>query len=153
MLNSASKIKALRLLRKRLGWVACPTPSRVQAAGGTEKVPADWAFVSGVSPVSPNLKLIEDYRNEEWESHGRALVGATPHALRRVDFAQSPQTIVVRQHGRDTGETGGTRQSHSRCKGMALKPCEPLWRSATATGQGNPSCKPQPLEKLKCVTD
>ena len=37
----------------------CPTLSHLSAAGGTAKVCADWAFVSGVSPVSPNLKLID----------------------------------------------------------------------------------------------
>jgi len=68
-------------------------------------VPADWAFVSGVSPVSPNLKLI--HKAQEMH-HGRALVGAPPLALRQVRLAQSPRTIVVRQHGRDADETGGT---------------------------------------------
>jgi len=47
---------------RRRSWRTCPTLSHVSAAGGTAQMCADWAFVSPVSLVSPNLKLIKDYR-------------------------------------------------------------------------------------------
>jgi hypothetical protein len=59
MIGSGSKIKAAYLPGVRFGRRGCPTWSRASGAGGTAKVCADWAFVSGVSPVSPYLKLIE----------------------------------------------------------------------------------------------
>ena len=59
MLGSASKIKAACTARVRFWRRGCPTLSHLSAAGGTAKRCADWAFVSGVSPVSPNLKLID----------------------------------------------------------------------------------------------
>ena len=59
MLGSASKIKAACTDRVRFGRRGCPAWSHLSAAGGTAKTCADWAFVSGVSPVSPNLKLID----------------------------------------------------------------------------------------------
>jgi len=62
MLGSASKIKAARSLRERLGRGGRPTWSHLCDAGGTAKTRAVWAFVSGVSVVSPYLELIEDYR-------------------------------------------------------------------------------------------
>ena len=58
MHGSASKIKATYPSRARFGRVG-PMLSHLPAAGGTVKMGADWAFVSGVSPVSPNLKLME----------------------------------------------------------------------------------------------
>ena len=57
MLGSASKIRVA--YHRRDCGRGSPTLSHLPAAGGTAKVCADWAFVSGVSPVSPNLKLID----------------------------------------------------------------------------------------------
>jgi len=117
MLGSGSKTKA--------GISApCPTWSRVRRAGETAKVRVDWAIVSGVSPVSPYLELIYDYRNGEWERHRRALVGALPCALRQVGPVQQPCAFKVRQQGRDTRETGGTvRPCHQgpRCQGGKVR--------------------------------
>jgi hypothetical protein len=59
MTGSGSKIKAAYLPGVRFGRRGCPTWSRAPSAGGTAKMGADWAFVSGVSPVSPYLKLRE----------------------------------------------------------------------------------------------
>ena len=59
MRGSASKTKAIYPARVRFGRHGCPMLSHLSAAGGTAKVCADWAFVSGVSPVSPYLKLID----------------------------------------------------------------------------------------------
>jgi hypothetical protein len=58
MHGSASKINATYPSRARFGRVG-PMLSHLPAAGGTPKRCANWAFVSPVSPVSPNLKLIE----------------------------------------------------------------------------------------------
>jgi hypothetical protein len=46
--------------------VACPTLSHLSAAGRPAQMRADWAFVSPVSAVSPNLKTNRDYRIAEW---------------------------------------------------------------------------------------
>ena len=56
MLGLASKISAAGPLRQALDWGAFPSWSRVRDAGGTAKMRADWAFVSGVSLVSPDLE-------------------------------------------------------------------------------------------------
>jgi len=82
MLGSASKISAARPLRQSLDWGACPSRSRVRDAGGTAKVPADWASVSGVSPVSPGLKLIDRTQEKarqgiSWRSAACAETGET----------------------------------------------------------------------------
>ena len=62
MNGSASKCKSVAR--------ACPTQSHFAGADGTAKVCADWASVSGVSPVSPYLELIVDYRNGDWKRQG-----------------------------------------------------------------------------------
>ena len=75
------------IVGRRRSQRSCPTLSHISAAGGAVKMRADWAFVSPVSPVSPNLKLIKDNRTAEWRRHGRALVGAmlrTPRQVGRV---------------------------------------------------------------------
>jgi hypothetical protein len=59
MLGSASKVNAAYPPGVRFGQRGCPMWSHVADAGGTAKRRADWASVSGVSPVSPNLKLME----------------------------------------------------------------------------------------------
>ena len=75
---------------------ACPTLSHVPAAGGTAKVRADWAFVSGVSLVSPYLELIEDYRKGDWERQWRALIALTRPLLGQVGQPQQPRGFKVR---------------------------------------------------------
>src|ERR1022692_2520807 len=69
MHGSASKIDAAYPSRARFGLVG-PMLSHLPAAGGKAKVCADWAFVSGVSPVSPNLKLIERIQRKK-RGYGR----------------------------------------------------------------------------------
>ena len=58
--------------RSKLAAHECPTLSHVPAASGTMKTRVDWGFVSGVSRVSPYLKLMEGYRMGEW---GKAMKG------------------------------------------------------------------------------
>ena len=94
---------------RRRSWRACPTLSPLSAAGGTAQMCADWAFVSPVSPVSPNLELIKDYRLEEWRRHRRALVSATPPYDETGETGPTNTSIMVRQQGRDTG---GTAETH-----------------------------------------
>ena len=48
----------------------CPVWSHALGSGGTPKTRVDWAFVSPVSPVSPNSILIDDYRIGELNRHG-----------------------------------------------------------------------------------
>ena len=69
MHGSASIIDAAYPSRTRFGRVG-PMLSHLPAAGGTVKMGADWAFVSGVSPVSPYLKLIERIQRKKGE-YGR----------------------------------------------------------------------------------
>ena len=57
MLGLASNSDARHPLGLRFGWRGCPALSHLSAAGGTAKVCADWAFVSGVSPVPLTLKI------------------------------------------------------------------------------------------------
>jgi hypothetical protein len=89
MRGSASKTKAPRSPRLRLGQRGCPMLSHLSAAGGTAKVCADWAFVSCVSPVSPNLKII-DRIQKRMSGNGR----------RGITGGQAPCA--------ETGRTGGT---------------------------------------------
>jgi pheromone shutdown protein TraB len=51
------------------------TLSRLWPTTGTAKMRVDWAFVSGVSLVSPSLKLIDEYRMGDKERHWKALIG------------------------------------------------------------------------------
>ena len=82
---------------------ARPTLSHVPTAGGTAKVRADWAFVSGVSLVSPYLRLLEDYRKED---QGTAVEGSNrPHA----SFAGTSGTSAIAM--RFQGETLGARHT------------------------------------------
>ena len=89
MFGLASKFNARRSARRMrsdrgagLAW------SHVEHTGWTPRTCAERALVSPVSPVSPNLKLIERLRNERWGTAGRALIGATPSALRQVGPVQ-----------------------------------------------------------------
>lgn len=92
----------------RFGRRACPTLSHLRDAGGTAKVRADWAFVSGGSVVSLYLELVEDYRKEKQTKPRQGLIGATPPALGQVGHARAPPTFLVRQQGRDTDEPSET---------------------------------------------
>jgi hypothetical protein len=96
MRGLASKIKASVSHR---GLSGCLRQSHVSAAGGTAKVRADWTFVSGVSPVSPYLKLLEDFRRKDRERQGEALIGALPRVLGQVGQVQRYQGFKVRQQG------------------------------------------------------
>ena len=144
MLGLASKVKAGHRRRARLAPSACLRWSRAANARGTAKTRADWEFVSGVSPVPPNLKLID--RQQQWKRHRRPLVGATPPALRQVRQAQAPQTFVVRQQGRDTGETTGTAENPlNRKQGVTV----PLFELATRFSHrpvGNAACRTKQSE-------
>ena len=89
MHGSASKIKAAYLPGAQFSRRGCPTWSRASGAGGTAKVCANWAFVSGVPPVSPYLKLIERIQKKKV---GDGRKGISP--------CQAPCA--------ETGGTGGT---------------------------------------------
>ena len=107
MLGLASRTEAAVLAQLcDPGQRACLTLSHTRAAGGTAQVCADWAFVSGVSPVPPYLELIENYRNGAWLKHGRLLVGAQARVLRQVGQAQQTRGFEVRPQAWNTGETG-----------------------------------------------
>jgi hypothetical protein len=70
MLGSASKNKGAWPPRVPFGRLGSPMLSHLSEAGGTAKVCANWAFVSGVSPVSPDLKLIERIQRKK-RGYGR----------------------------------------------------------------------------------
>jgi hypothetical protein len=91
MHGSASKIKATYPSRARFGRVG-PMLSHLPAAGGTVKMGADWAFVSGVSPVSPNLKLIERIQKKKVGNGRKGISGGYAPCA-------------------ETGGTGGTSQA------------------------------------------
>jgi hypothetical protein len=112
MLGLASEINTgMSVQRVRAARGVGPTWSHVRATGGTAKTRADWALVSGVSLVSPYLKLTEDYRTGKQVRHRQPLVAALPPALRQVGQVQQPCGFKVRLQGRDTGETGETTDS------------------------------------------
>jgi hypothetical protein len=95
MLGSASKTKATYPARVRFGRRGCPTLSHMSVAGGTAKRCANWAFVSGVSPVSPNLKLMERIQRKK-RGYGR----------KSINRPQGP-----------CAETGGTGATETRASG------------------------------------
>ena len=70
MRGSASKTKATYPFGVYVSAGGCPTLSHMSGASGTAKVCANWAFVSGVSPVSPYLKLIERIQRKK-RGYGR----------------------------------------------------------------------------------
>src|SRR5450759_2227165 len=65
MRGSASKTKATYPFGVYVSAGGCPTLSHMSGASGTAKVCANWAFVSGVPPVSPYLKLIERIQRQK----------------------------------------------------------------------------------------
>jgi hypothetical protein len=96
MHGSASKIKARTPAPcVRVSRGVCPTCSHVPTAGGTAKMRADWAFVSGVSLVSPYLELLDKRR--KWRV-GKAVEG--------INRSRAPFT-----------ETGGTGATTTRFQG------------------------------------
>ena len=120
MLGSASKNSAGMMARRvRFGRSVCPAWSHVQRAGGTANMRAKLAFVSPVSPVSPYLKLREDYKIGKQDGERQGLVGALPAHVRQVGQPQQPCGFKVRPLWWNTGETGETAQPFkplSRCK-------------------------------------
>ena len=79
--------------------------SHLSAEGGTAKVCADWAFVSGVSPVSPNLKLIDRIQS------GKGTGGISRH---QVLCAETGGTgaMVARFYGTKSPLKEGFAMSH-----------------------------------------
>jgi hypothetical protein len=120
MIASASNCK-----RRVLLWRSrCPGLSHLRAIGGTAKRCADWAFVSGVSPVSPNLKLIDRTQNE---------IGRGGISCRQAASAETGGTGA--KVTRVSGETTGLRHTWDRwdrssgCQGERsanLQPCDHL---------------------------
>jgi hypothetical protein len=93
MSGSASKNKPAHPFGVYVSAGGCPTLSHMSGAGGTAKRRADWALVSGVSPVSPNLKLIERIQREKvgygrkginWPQGPCAETGGTGATVTRV---------------------------------------------------------------------
>jgi hypothetical protein len=95
MSGSASKNKPAHPFGVYVSAGGCPTLAHMSGAGGTAKRRADWAFVSGVSPVSPNLKLIERIQREK-VGYGR----------KGINWPQGP-----------CAETGGTGATVTRASG------------------------------------
>ena len=103
MRGSVSKIKAAHSPRGCTDWCGCPTLSHMSGASGTAKRRVDWAFVSGVSPVSPNLKLIDRTQNG---------IGRGGISRRRARCAETGETSA--KVTRFSGETTGLRHTWDR---------------------------------------
>jgi hypothetical protein len=99
----------------------CPTLSHLSAVVGPAQVRADWAFVSPVSAVSPNLKTNRD-GIAEWRQQRRALAGAFSPTLSQAGQVQMSQVFVVRQQGWDTGGTAATHIVASRPRVPQVSP-------------------------------
>jgi hypothetical protein len=130
MLGLASKIKATYPPRVRFGRGGCLTLSHLSAAGGTAKVHADWAFVSGVSPVSPNLKLIDRIQS------GKGTGGISCR-----------QALCAETGG--TGGTGGTGTKVTRFSGetTGLRHTWDRW-DTPKPGQGGRSANVKPCDQF-----
>ena len=121
MLVSASRIKAAYPPGVRFVRSECPMLSHFPAAGGTAKRCANWAFVSGVSPVSINLRLIDRIQSG---------IGTGAISRRQAPCAETGGTGA--KATRVFGETVGARHMWDRwdlpsCKGgrnATLKPCD-----------------------------
>ena len=125
----------------------CPTLSHLPAAGGTAKVCADWAFVSGVSPVSPNLKLIDRIQSG---------IGIGGISRRQAPFAGTGGTSakVTRVSGETTGlrhtwDSWDTPKRGQGERGATFKPCDHLRRSrgSPEARSSNAGCKVQKLKE------
>ena len=85
MLDSASETRGSTVVSCMcLGRNTCPTWSQVGPASDAAKVCLNRAFVSDVSLVPPYLRLLKDYRKEDWERQGKAAIGALPRGLGQV---------------------------------------------------------------------
>ena len=100
----------------------CPTLSHMPAASGTTKRCADWAFVSGVSPVSPNLKLIDRIQS------GIGIGGISRHQALYAETGGTSATVT-----RFSGETTGLRHTWDSwdtpkrghgARSATFKPCD-----------------------------
>jgi hypothetical protein len=104
MLDLVSNVNGgIAAVRVGLGHSLCPTQPHLVGGGETVKTCAEWVLVSPVSPVSPNLQLIEEYRMGKQERQRQGLVAALPRALRQVRPVQQPcgfqgETTMV-EHG------------------------------------------------------
>ena len=122
MLGSASENKRANPHRVPFGRRGCPTLSHLSATGGTAKGRVDWAFVSGVSPVSPNLKLIDRIQSGKGTggiSRRQALcagTGGTSATMTRF----SGETTRLR-HTWDRWDTAKRAQGET---GATFKPCD-----------------------------
>ena len=122
MLGSASKIKTAYTPSVHIGGRGSPTLSHLSGAGGTAKVCADWAFVSGVSPVSPNLKLIDRIQS------GIGIGGISRHQALYAETGGTSATVT-----RFSGETTGLRHTWDSwdtpkrghgARSATFKPCD-----------------------------
>jgi hypothetical protein len=107
MHGSASKTKAPYPARVSFGRHGCPVLSHLAAAGGTEKRCANWAFVSGVSPVSANLKLIERIQKKKVGNGRKGISGGY------ASCAETGGTDGTRLRG--APRSPDARQSNSGC--------------------------------------
>jgi hypothetical protein len=57
----------------RCAWSIGLRLPHIRPACAAAKTRADWVFVSGVSPVSLSLKLINEYRMENQERQGEGI--------------------------------------------------------------------------------
>ena len=119
MHGSASKIDAAYPPGVRFGRRVCLTWSRALGAGGTAKVCADWAFVSGVSPVSPYLKLIERIQRKKG-GYGREGINRPKGPYAETDGTGAKVSAVF-------GETAGvghawdSRDTSTRGQGVTVQ--------------------------------
>jgi hypothetical protein len=136
MSASASKNKPACSPSVRFCRSGGPTLSHLSGASGTAKVCANLAFVSGVSPVSPNLKLLERIQRKKG-GYGRKSINRPQGPYAETGGTSAKVTRVC-------GETAGAghrwdRWDHKtaakvqRFKDAMLRPCNPP--SWFATGQ------------------
>jgi hypothetical protein len=152
MRASASKHKPACLRLVRFCRSGDPTLSHMSDAGGTPKRCANWAFVSPVSPVSPNLKLIERIQKKK-VGNGREGINCPQGPCAETGGTSAKVAGVC-------GETTGAGHRWDRwdlpsaCRGAksaTLKPCglRGLPRSPDAR-QSNAGREPQIRRKLRC---
>jgi hypothetical protein len=73
------------------------------------KMLTNWLFVSPVSLVSANLKIINNAQKRGRERRRGVLLVGLPPAPGQVRLAQRRRIFAVRQQSRDTSETAETR--------------------------------------------
>jgi hypothetical protein len=106
MSASASKNKPACSPSVRFCRSGGPTLSHLSGASGTAKVCANLAFVSGVSPVSPNLKLIERIQKKKV---GNGRKGISPCQTPCAETGGTSAKVA-----RFYGETTGARHMWDR---------------------------------------